>query len=474
MTNKDLDNLLSQINKDLDSMNKEIEENNAFYLPKIAKKQSKTNVIKWFLFVSIFLIMIGAYITSKYKDEYVWYFAYIPLMASALIFLILFIIFIISFLKVMKIKKEFKEAQVKTNDLQILIERHSKIARNEILERFGETKDEVIRVIGTSLPDLIEYYEYFKDFVLNHPNEKPEVKKIRNFEFGFEKITIKKHFKDCDVIESLSHELSVKNYDEIIQIIKNGITKGHVKIYGFIYSFALLNFPKNDYERIYKELIDNENEKNRNGINFFSFLNDYETFNKRNYKLYLKNMNKSSFYYQLLNVFYNHKIYNIKDYNKESPINYIINIIQNNEILLNNYEINELLKIVFSYGTNIDIKLSNHLLNSYTNLYGKYKDVLRNDTTLLYYKAMVTTYVYNHKIDFANKYLNEIKSINRDDFFMRTYEILIKYDERSFKSLFNKHNYSDILEFKNLEERINSSKDINLSNELYSFKKKYL
>ena len=307
MTNKDLDNLLSQINKDLDSMNKEIEENNAFYLPKIAKRQSKTNVIKWFLFVSIFLIMIGAYITSKYKDEYVWYFAYIPLMASALIFLILFIIFIISFFKVMKIKKEFKEAQVKTNDLQILIERHSKIARSEILERFGETKDEVIRVIGTSLPDLIEYYEYFKDFVLNHPNEKPEVKKIRNFEFGFEKITIKKHFKDSDVIESLSHELSVKNYDEIIQIIKNGITKGHVKIYGFIYSFALLNFPKNDYERILKK---ENNKKQEEGFN-----NNYY---HRKYK------NNDNNYYPLMDKFltsYMQSLVNIDNLKNKNLIN---------------------------------------------------------------------------------------------------------------------------------------------------------
>ena len=41
-------------------------------------------------------------------------------------------------------------------------------------------------------------------------------------------------------------ELNKNNYLEIISIIKNGILKGHTRIYGYIYSYALDNFKKND------------------------------------------------------------------------------------------------------------------------------------------------------------------------------------------------------------------------------------
>ena len=276
MTNKDLDNLISRINKDLEEMNYEIETNNMIYTPIYNARLGKVNTFKWFVFFSLVLVAIGAYLVSRYVGVYIWYFAYSPLFITGAIFLTFFLFFLINFKKLKNIKKEWNDALKNSNDLSILITRHSKIVRDEILERLGNTKQEVVRVIGSSLPDLIEYYEYYKDFIEKYPNEKPEVRRIRPYRYNFEKVTLQKGYKDNDVIEALSHELNKNNYQEIVTSIKNGITKGHVKIMGYIYSYSLEHFPKKITNEIYKELTENENNKNVNGINFFSFYFDYK------------------------------------------------------------------------------------------------------------------------------------------------------------------------------------------------------
>ena len=473
MTNQELDNLISRINKDVEQMNYEIELFNTAHTGEYNNQKYKTNVFKWLVVMSLFLIAIGSFITSRYVGVYVWYVAYIPLFLTGGTFLTFFIFYLINNGKKNKIKKNWDNDLKHSNDLAILITRHSKIVRDEILERLGETKEEVVRVIGNSLPDLIEYYEYYKDFVSKNPGVKPEVKRIKPLQYDFEKVSQIKDFSDDEIIEKLSFELKNTNYSEIIHIVKNGILKGHTKIYGYIYSFALENFKSKDRNNLYNELIDSESKKNINAINYFSFLFDYSYYNKRNYKTYLSHMNKDSIYYDLINIIYRNKLYNRYVYNNLNPIDYYINAFNKNEIILNNYEINELLRFLFSIGLYCDISLSKKLYEKYNELYNKHKNVLRKDTYSLYLKQMILYKLKENNDKEVDRLLFELRNINKNDLYLQLLEILFKYKVSNFKTLFKKYHYNDLTEFKELEKKIMESKDYNLSNELYSFKRAY-
>ncbi|MBP5408421.1 MAG: hypothetical protein J6Y42_04720, partial [Bacilli bacterium] len=161
-------------------------------------------------------------------------------------------------------------------------------------------------------------------------------------------------------------------------------------------------------------------------------------------------------------------------YNNIEPLKYLINIVMNNEVILNNYEVNELLKLIFSYALNTNLVFTNHYVNMVMNIYNHFKDILRSDTSILYFKRMVLIKLNDDKTLEAERFLNEIKDINSQDFFYRTHVILLKYESKSFKELFKKYSYKEIKEFNELETSINASKDFELSNELYDFKRKYL
>ena len=137
---------------------------------------------------------------------------------------------------------------------------------------------------------------------------------------------------------------------------------------------------------------------------------------------------------------------------------------------LSKYEVNAFISFIYS----IDLAFNEALIKQYYKLYNLNFSVLEDSALINIYQKLVLVNLYLNDFEKASSYLDRIEGKDKNNLFMLTNRVLVKYKINNFPLLFKKYKYSSMPEFIAIEERVSLLKDFDLINDLYNFKHKYL
>lgn len=470
MIKKEFTNLKSQINNLLDEYTTKHNELNNAYSPVFAILNKKHKLFKWLFRYSsiIFVVLLYFSYYLYFHKEFIFIISIIPSVIGIIICFFIHLKFHKIIHKKLSLEKEYSKEITEINKLDSVITNLMNQAVNMILDELAFDKDEVIRIIGTSYNDLLEYFDYYCEFIQVHPDIKPEIKRIKEKKYSFEDKT---NLSLDAFMDALIKDITKDNLIDIIHIINNIKINERFDVIGYLLSFItnaeyptpiiidainLLRLKKTSYEL--------------SGYYFYFYQRDISFYNTRNFSICLDNISKDTVYYKLISFLVKNFIYNFENYtNSKKLVLGLGSILLEYKNMITDNEANMLLNQILK----IYPKSFKGLKSIYYNLYGYFHNIITKDNLISLYKKMVLIELSENDFEKAKCYLNKIDDLDSFNIFSKTHNVLINYKESSFDNLFKKYKYYNILEFNKIDEYVSLSKSNELINELFLFKQKY-
>ena len=409
MNRNDFNNYIARINSLFEEYTERHEEINNNYAPELAKIRRKLKTINWMFIYSILALLFlgyGSYYLY-FTMEFFWYISIIPIIIGVAIFIFCLVRKRIYDKKKNKINKEWLKASKIIEELDKKIQNDTDVAVEVMLDTFLDDRDEVIKVIGTSYHDLLEYFEYYQDFIEKNPGVQPTIKRIKTNTYRFEELIKSNVYDDDKLLQVLFSEITKDNVIDIIHIINNHKLNYRMYFIGSLVSYINnSSFTQSTIEEAYKLLTLKIDYRTISGYGLFAFLRDIQFYNLRFINMYDDMIDQNNIYRELFEFLSRNKVFNIEKYPKKNLlITCISKIVFRYGSTLSDYEANTFTKLL----VNIDAPQHKQLKNVYYKLYNNFFSVLNQDNLIKIYEKIVLIELSEKDFEKANNYLIRIE-----------------------------------------------------------------
>lgn len=473
MSETNFDNYIARINSLFEEYTERHEEINNIYAPELEKIKKSLKTINWMFIYSILGSLFLGYASYYlyFTMEYWWYISIIPVVLGLGFFIFCFIRKRIYDKKKKKITSEWQKASKIIEGLDKKIQHDTDVAVEIMLDEFSDDKDEVIKVIGTSYHDLLEYYEYYQDFIVKNPGVKPTIKRIKTNTYRFEELIKSDNFDDDQLLDTLFSEITKDNCIDIIHIINNYKLNYRIYFIGSLISYINNStFMQNTIEEANNLLTYKIDYHTISGYGFFAYYRDIQSYNLRYENKYEDMIDYNNIYREMYDFLSRNKVFNVEKYPKKALfISCLAKILFRYGNSLSEYDVNTFTKLLL----NVEATQYKQLKNTYYKLYNNFFSVLSQENLIKIYEKIVLIELSEKDFEKASNYLSRIEKKDPNNLFMKLHKVLIKYNTNNFNSLFKRYKYYTFEEFRIIEKFVTDSKDPKLIDQLFDFKKKY-